>query len=271
MKRENGSVDSAEELFDKANELSSRGQFEEVLRGYESALAALREPEDRFGVLLGVAGCLAKLGRFEEARHRLREAAGFLSVDDDNHVHVEFAEAGILTAEGEREKALKILDGVASSKPRVLRAVRGEELYTEVEARRGFLLAELHRYKEARPILEKALTRGFDDASLPYYLGMTYFSLDEFDGAKKYISEALSKGVSGAWQFQSHTHLGAIYFREGAYAKAKLEYEHAEALTSVVGATSEVKNKLYKWLSLICKELGEGEEAERYKGLAAQP
>lgn len=72
------------------------------------------------------------------------------------------------------------------------------------------------------------------------------------------------------WLPQARTHLGAIYFREGALAKAKLEYERADALALAVEAPPATRKKLYKWLALICKNLGQLTEAHKYEDLAAK-
>ncbi len=64
--------------------------------------------------------------------------------------------------------------------------------------------------------------------------------------------------------------LGAIYFGESAFAKAKLEYERAEDLVCEVGAPKKDRKRIYEWLANICRELGQDSEAKRYKKLAAE-
>jgi len=260
----------AAEIFARANELEDAGRLEEAVEQYRILAATLEEVEDKVTVILAQIGCLNILGRTKEARSLLPLAAQLLPAESENHPHLEFAKAGVLAAEGKRKHALKILDRLVSDKEGLLKATNGLDLYQHIQMRRVFLLIELRRDKDARPILEEVLTFRAENVSVHFYAGLCYFGLRDSGLAKKHYEEALSKGLPPLWEWQARVHLGPIYYADEALAKAKLEYERAEALGAEIGASAKDQRNVYLWLAKICRELGQEKEAAKYEVLSRQ-
>ncbi len=261
---------SAAEMFDRATQLADSARLQEALSQYEALFPQLEEVDDKVTVLIQQIYCLNHLGRAEEARRRLRTATELLPSGSENRPHLDYAEADILAAEGKREDALRLLDRIIANRASLIKTQHSEELYREIQQRRAVLLIELGRDKDARPILEEVLTFGVGHVSVPFYAGVCYFGLAEYDLAKKHYEDALRKGLPPVWEWQARVHLGPIYYAEGALAKAKLQYERAEVLGSEIGAQPHDTRNVYLWLAKICRELGEADEAERYQQLASQ-
>ena len=65
---------------------------------------------------------------------------------------------------------------------------------------------------------------------------------------------------------KTHFYLGVVYFHMRAYGKALQEFEYCEANVS---KSTLPRRGLYKWLALVCRNVGREESARKYSQLAA--
>ncbi len=259
---------SPHEVLDQADRLADEGQLEEAVNLYETVLRELEERDEIVTVLVSQINCLCDLGRTKEARSRLKKASELLPSDSPNFPHIQVAETRILVAEGATEQALRILNQLAASKEKCLQAENGVRLHHAVLLWRLSVLVDKARYQEAHRILDEVLNSGVDEISVPYYAGMCYYGLGQYQLAKKHFEEALRGGLPPVWEWEVRGYLAPIYYSEGALAKAKLQYERMEALQIEANAPREEREKVFGWLAKICLELGDNSEAARYDQLA---
>ncbi len=259
---------SVAELLDRANQLAESGHLEEALDLYESVEAELGDPDEIVTVLISQINCLSDLGRTKEARSRLKKAIEVLPADSPNFPHIRLAESRILAAEGRREEALRTLNQLANEKARLLQAERGLDLYKGIQTWRSGMLIDDRRYGEARPIIEELLVSCSEDLSVAFYAGVCYYNLGELELARHRLEDALRLGLRADWEWQARGHLAPIYYRDGALAKAKLQFERVHSLGPEIGAPPLERKKTCLWLARISRELGQGEEAAAYERLA---
>lgn len=132
------------------------------------------------------------------------------------------------------------------------------------QARRGFLLADLGRWKEALPILEEAESFEGRRSEILFYLGHCYVSGGDYSKAKGKIIEALRLGLPRNLEFRAHCELGMAYYRLKDYAQAKLEFERC-----ATNGDPEYIKQAQIWMRLenTCRYLGLKEDADRYASL----
>ena len=263
-----------EQRFQHAIALSDSGRGEDAVRELHSLAEELRDGPDteRGLVLLNEAICLSRLGRpLEDAKGLLNEASALLGPDETMRALVDYTDASFYMGYTDRNptKALEKFNRALRKHARILRDPRTRELlYGEIQLRRGLLLVELERYKEARPVLEEALTLDVEkDAAFHFNLGSCYTELHEWNLAKQQLLQALEKGLPDDRVVRAHFYLGIVYFRTKAYGKALREFEFCEANISKSTMPLRV---LYKWLALTCQSTGREENARKYLHLAAK-
>lgn len=255
-----------EQRYQHALTLHKSGRAEEALGHFAALAESASDPTDKASILIDEVDCLNTLGRLEEARQRLGEARHLLPRESEYHSNIEFAEVGILLSESSCQEALQKLEQLLEKNPELLQKPSHKTLYQEIQARRGFLLVELEHSREARPVLEEVLSYGIHTAQVCYYLGICYFDFGEVSQAKERLVEALKREqkLDDLQKGRAHYYLGMIYHREGAYARAKLEFE----LCAPLADQADIPRKyVFGWLEKTCRELNQEKEAERYEKL----
>ncbi len=254
----------------RARELIDAGRIEEALELFESVLKSVSDPVDRAYPAYGVAKCLWKMGRKEEARKHLQEIIGGLPEGHFGRLDLQFINARWYWEEGKFEEALQILDSVLPRSREYLDVPEGQELYRDIQVSRGILLAEFERSREAIPVLEETLSLDLwneQRAEVLYHLGICYYDLENRDLAKEKIQAAIQAGLQNSWAVRAHHYLGLIHFQNRAYAWAKQEFEFSERHADEVGFS---RKAVLDMLCHTCRRLGLHDEAERYAALARQ-
>jgi len=97
---------------------------------------------------------------------------------------------------------------------------------------------KLGNYEESVVLLDKAAVIEPENATVPYYLGLTYQGMTQFDEAAQQFSKAVTLDVSlgDAW-----SHLGEMLYREAKYQEAKEALENAEKYGARAAYTSYMK------------------------------
>jgi tetratricopeptide (TPR) repeat protein len=252
--------------FEHAVALRDVGHVEEAAKVFAVLTSQATDPQEKASLLLNEARCYRSLGRLADARERLSCA---LRIAPRTHLvlYLEHEEATLVWHEGDRHKALSMVERLISHYGSVLAASEHRVLYEQVHTSRGMLLTELGKYRDARPQLEECLSfdpRTTEMAAVLYYLGLCSLKLGRAEDAKGRFQQVLRDYPETDCTAMAHLHLGTIYFDEAAYAKAQMEFESCLACEK----EGPPKQYLYKWLAVTAKTLGMKEDAERYDKLA---
>lgn len=264
--------------FLKACQLQDEGRLKEAIDEFYRVAADAEDPVDKAGVLLNVAATLRALGEFDKARGELRAARSLVTSSIKSTVEasrgerllqlepsLDFQEADIYGYEGKLDEALAQFELLLKRHQEALKQPELRELYEMIQTRRGFILADLGRCKEALPILEGAETYGARKAEIYFYLGHCYLTEGEYKRAAGKLVEALKIGLPHVLGYRAHCELGIAYYRLVEYARAKLEFER-----SAETADPEYiqQAQIWKWLENASRALGLKDEADRYSRLA---
>jgi tetratricopeptide (TPR) repeat protein len=258
-----------EQRFQRAISLRDSGRLEEAASELRSLVEDSSNAPDieRGLILLNEAICLSHMdGTFEKARRLLEEASPLLGRNRSMRALVDSTDASFYMGR-DPKKALQKFDSVSRKYADVLGLPEEIGLYGENQLRRGLLLVELKRYREARPVLEEVLTLDVEKDSAFYFnLGICYLELRESELARQRLLQALGMGLPEDRIVKTHFYLGVVYFRTRAYGKALQEFEFCEA--NINKSTLPLRG-LYKWLALTCRNVGREESARKYSQLAA--
>ncbi len=252
-------VDHILALFDS-------GQVEQALRELRALIDDTPEPAGKVILLCQQAEQLAALGRVPEARECFEEATQLLAEAPECEGDVLLAEADLLTGEEKYGKALAKLDELWKGYAPHANDPDFRVMYQSTQVRRGILLGELRRYREALPVLEEAAS--FDTAQegdFYYYLGVCYYHCSDMERARQALLKALEVGVPESYEPSARMYLGLACYHTGAYARAKQEFEICEPRVNDLPVP---RKRLLRWLWATCQKLGFDEEAERYRKLA---
>ncbi len=270
-------TETQEQRLLRAGDLREAGRLREALQEYRGLAETITDTLDRGGVLLNEIACLREAGKIGLAKERLRELKELVSetrgaaadTEDGRRVFlavtIKFEEAESLLVEGKEKEGLSKLDELLIQYSKHLRVADNRPLYESVQTRRGFLLANLRRCAEAKPILEEACSFENHRGSIHYYLGHCYCALGEMQPAKDKLIEALNLGMPEDLEYRAHCTLGMVYYKLEAYARAKEEFEIC-AQNADEAYIREAD--LWKWLAGACRWLGLTSDAERYAKLA---
>lgn len=252
-----------------ANAVAMRdsGRVKEALREFAALTESVSDPEEKASLLLNEVRCYRLLGQPAEAKRRL-SCARRIAPQTQGLLYLQEEEAILLWHEGDRDKALEILDRLYADYRQLLLTPEHRDLYERVQTSRGMLLTELTRYGEARQLLEECLSfdsQLIDKLGVLRDLGLCFVQLGQAERAKGRFQEVLQNGAQGAYAADAHYYLGTIYSAEKAYAKALMEFEWCLAH---VEEGQIPKQHICQWLASTARTLGMREDAERYERLA---
>ena len=253
-------------LFEEAVSLRDSGRMQEAILAFRRLARSTADPQERGSIVLNEAACFVKLGRPTEARQRMRDAIPLLPDTDEFKLLLEFYDAVLCVQEGDSEGAVRKMGKILDAHQNLL-ASEYSELYEDIQMRRGTLLVQLQRSREALPILEEALS--FSASKEPgfyYHVGLCYLDLGRLEEAKSNLRQSLASGsLSKHWEAKAHYYLGITHGKQRAYAWAKQELELAASLLSESNLRPE---HVYENLAEICRMLRLRDEARKYRELA---
>lgn len=261
-----------EERFLKACQLREDGKLREAIDEFYRIAEDTEDPVDKAGVLLNVATTLQALGQYDQAREQLSTARSIVAPLDDSNIErllqlkvgLAFEEADILSYEGNLEKALAQFDLLLKNYDKELKEPELRKTYEMIQARRGFILADLGRCKEALPILEEAKSFEGRKAEISFYLGHCYVASRDYSKGAEKLLEALRIGLYERLAYRAHCELGIVHFRLKDYAQAKLEFEKC---AETADKEYMQQAQIWKWLENTSRVLGFKDEADRYSRL----
>jgi tetratricopeptide (TPR) repeat protein len=179
--------------FQKAMALRDSGREEEAIHELRAMAQEALEPNEKAMFTYGEAVCLLRLGRFEEARKCNRQAVA-ISPRDEIRSRVDFNEVFLCWEERKFQECLRMLNNMLRDYSDLLCTPDFRDLYEQIQRKRATLLTEFNRPREARPLLEEALSFELDaedKATILYYLGVALYNLGDKDEAKTRLLAAL--------------------------------------------------------------------------------
>lgn len=245
--------------------LDEIGQSEVALSGLRQLLASAESRDEKSAILVAVAACLRNLGRAREARSALAEVRhGATNNNATFAARAMMIEAALDIDDGKWSEALSKLDDLKSTFPDFLNQPEEQDTLADLERKRGIALYELHRPREASPLLELAATHNEERATVFYYLGRCRYDLGNLEGAKQAFRDALGSDLHPVYHPSAHYMLGLIHYHQGQHAWAIREYEwcldHDEP-------RRQQRAKALTGLVLAYRALGMESEAQRYSNM----
>jgi tetratricopeptide (TPR) repeat protein len=251
------------------------GDHADALEQLRELSKELDDPWERAALNDYEALLLVQMGQIPEARQRLEEFKKSLTLlgelppdgyqDDPSHnlaVMVPYTEFEVLLAERKQPEALQVLEDLVSRFPKQLSIPGFSTISEELETLHGFLLADAGRWEEAKPFLESASPPQAWKSVLCYYLGHCYYSFEDYERAKKKLTEAITLGLTGHWQGRARYVLGLVEYHLSNMRAAKSQFEECVKTADPVylGET-----KIWEWLEATSRALGLRDDAERYR------
>jgi tetratricopeptide (TPR) repeat protein len=278
---------------------------EEAFREIDIQLRSLADASEKANLILRKAVLLGILHRFDDARRQLDLALEEAPDDPDVRFQFDFIGGTLCDEEGKPSEAVARLTTVLSNFGERLAKPEGRFFYEDIQLRRGFDLACLSRFQEASLLLEESLSfelksedrsrvlsslglccrelkdyeraRHFLEESLTFdlkseersrafsNLGLCCSELKDYERAKDYFLQALEIGLTKEWEGHVHFYLALSYAHLNLFREAKREFQLCEVRAAEYQL--QIQN-VYKWLSWVCKGLGERAEAEKYARLS---
>ena len=250
-----------------AFELRKVGQTEKALEAFRALIASTEDPDDKAGLLMQEASCLAELGHRDEAKAAL-EQARLVSRKPWLNAYADEQEALISMSEGDYDQSLRIYDGILSQYPFVNEDAAHRGLYESVQVERGIILSTLGRREEALKVLAEALKFDLTEherGTVIYNIGKCFLALKDQAQAKAAFEEVPMVCQDRDCVLPSRFNLGMIYANEGRLGSALQEFKWCEANG---GADELPPGVLYSCLAEVLGAAGVTAEAERYRKLA---
>lgn len=262
------------DLYNKFNE----GHFPEALGELKQLMKEVSHPWAKVALLYHEALFLLEMRETSDARDRLEDFKRALAsqgappddsfVDDlplNLAVMALYTEVRVLYMEGERPRALEALDELNSRYPKQLSVPGFEQTRNDLEALRGMLLSEAHRWTEARPYLEKASERPQWHEFILWHLGHCHYGVGEYELARETLLQALKTSLPPKWASAVHDILGRTEFHLGNMESAK---RHFEEYVRSADPKRVAESRTFEWLEKTCAAKGLHDESERYRELA---
>ena len=254
------------EAINHAFELRKSGQTEQALEVFRAQIAVTDDRDDKAGLFMQEASCLAELGRHDEAREALKRARS-ASTKKWLSAYADEQEALMSMGEGSYEESLRIFEGILSQYPFVKEDTAHRGLYESVQVERGILLATLGRREEALKVLAETLKFDLSQherGTVIYNIGKCFLAVKDQDQARAAFEEVPMVCQDRDCVLPSRFNLGMIYANEGRLGSALREFKWCEANG---GADDLPAGVLYSCLADVLEAAGVTAEAERYRNM----
>jgi tetratricopeptide (TPR) repeat protein len=250
------------------------GDYVDALQQLRELSTKLDDPWEKAALICYEALFLLEMSRVPEARQRHEDFKRSLTLlgespsdgyqDDGPHnlaVMARYTELKILVAERKQPEALELLEDLVSRYPKQLSIPAFSAISQELQTQHGFLLADAGRWKEAKPFLENASPPEAWKSILCYYLGHCYYEFEEYERAKKRLTEAIGLGLTGHWQGRARYVLGLVEYHLSDMRAAKSQFEECVKTADPMYLG---KTKIWDWLEATSRALGLNDDAEKY-------
>jgi tetratricopeptide (TPR) repeat protein len=254
--------------YAEAMNLNEAGKIDEALSMLHRLVGTSEDCAENHVVLIGIANCLRRLRRYDEARTYVHKAYAVLGKQHHFYPGVMFIEASIEDDQRHFKRAVERLDALLKEYPAVLTDPDYEDLKIKVSGILGINLFNLARYSEARPPLELAVKNNYWIERTLFHLGACCAHLGDLKNAERTLKEALALDLSPAYLLWTHYYLAMTYLWGGNNAWARQEFEWCLA-HSDDGAVR--KDYIIVGLMKTSEALGQKDQAHRYSEMLRQP
>lgn len=242
---------------------------EEGIKEIDGRLQSSTDAREKACLLLDKAVLSGILRRFDDSREQLDLALAQAPNDPDIRLQFDFIRATLYDHEGDTRQAFAQLTRVLSDHRERLARPDLRFMYEDVQLRRGLDAARNGELREATPLLQESLSFNLgpeEKSAVLANLGVCYtLELKNYESARDCFIEARRVGLTKEWEGQVHFYLGMSYAYLKLFREAKREFQVCEERIAECGFPAE---KIYGWLSWVCKGLGEVTESEGYARMA---
>ena len=96
-------------------------------------------------------------------------------------------------------------------------------------------------------------------------LGRCCSESEKYNYARVYFAQAIDMGLTQEWEGEVHMRQGIALAKLGLLNEAKSEFQWCEERVDKLGLDA---NKIYQWLSWVCRGLGEKSKGDEYERLS---
>jgi tetratricopeptide (TPR) repeat protein len=251
--------------FQKALSLVEHLQYEEALSVFKRIHRLNLDRIEECAVLVNEAKCLSLLGRFSEARSCL-ECADRLNTDHTLQIYIEFVKVNVTLLEG-RPSALAEGQAFLDRYREQLAQPEYADMLYDLTLRTACELVNLRRFEEGVESLVRFLPKAKEEDKARVYLfvGIARDFLNRTEEAIADFNRVLQYDPPKDILARAHYHLGILYAKVGSLAWAKQHLEQAYEFRQALKMPLE---DLYISLISVCEQIGDLQEAERFRALS---
>ena len=257
--------------FERLMELRNSGRIEEAIRESDILVAASTDPNEKASVLTNEHVCFCILGRFVEAREVLQRIQALEITDLGVRLNAEFCEPCLLIDEGKPEEGLSAFAGILRRYSSLLKDSEFRYLYEDIQFRRAWTLFGLGRHTEALPILKEASSFTFekaeDEQRMHFALGVSSEEAGEIQIAKERYVLVAGFDFKNDLEQRARYRLARLHVADHAFAQARKQLEIILADYPIEHFVVPRKY-VYAQLSIVCSQLGDKANANRYNEMA---
>jgi tetratricopeptide (TPR) repeat protein len=250
-----------------ANSRPDPATAEEMIQEIDRDLARSANAKERAGFLLNRANLLWLLNRASEAKEALKLALDQAPTDPETRFAFDHIMGSFLHQEGSMSEAYALLTAALSKHQKLLDLPDRRFIYEDIQRYRATELFAMGDCTDAVPVLEEILLFESTKHKSVFLanLGNCYARMKEYETARKHLLQAIERGDLHEWEGLAHYDLAKTYACLHLLQDSKREFE--------LCAERAVKYNLpledvYRWLSRVCRGLGEKSESEHYAKLA---
>jgi tetratricopeptide (TPR) repeat protein len=262
-------------LFEQACAIWEAGERTAAVRLVREVSETVADAEDRAGLLYHEVIWLLALPDLRRARAQLDVfkvlVRSITTVPSDSDqlspgvtltVMACFAEAKVLIDEGRGIEALRIFEDLESQYPNQISLPPFDDIRSQMPILRGMILANLNKWSDARPLLEKSPSPPGWEGLVAYYLGHLYYESNEFPASRQKLREAIGLHMERKWESRAHYILGLTEYQLSNMIGAKKEFELCAGMADP--EYLETTN-IWNYLESVSEALGEYVDAKEWR------
>ena len=257
-------------VFDRnpiANTPPDPATAETMVQEIDREYARSKNATERAGLLLNKASLLRLLNRISEAREALRLAFEQAPSEPEVQLSCDYIGGGLYDDEGKTTEAYTLLTAALARHKDLLNRPDHRIIYEDLQRRRAFGLFEMGDCPNSTPLLEEVLSFASTKrrSVVLANLGNCHARMNDYEAARKYLVQAIELGDLHEWEGMAHYDLAKTYACLHLLEESKREF----ALCAERAAKYDLPlQDVYRWLSRICRGLGERAESDEYARLA---
>jgi tetratricopeptide (TPR) repeat protein len=240
---------------------------EKMMQEIDSGLARSTNAEERAGFLLNRATLLWVLNRTADAKEALRCALEQAPADPATRFAFDHIRGSFLHDEGNLGEAYALLTAALSKHRGLIELPKNRFVYEDIQRYRAFELFASGDCKGAIPLLEEILSFASTEHKSVFLanLGNCYARMNDYETARKYLLQAIERGDLQEWEGMAHYDLAKTYASLHLLQESKREFQLCAERAAKYNLPLE---DVYRWLSRVCRGLGEKSESEQYARLS---